>query len=399
MSLVKGFTDVLTPENRLTCPTFNRGGGLGNTVTYSSLSTGSNTAICSGWNIRPEQTGISDVTVVRSYNKLNITFTISIGDSGSPYVIIRNTNAKPFVVNMPTTYAYKIKLLSTTSNRPLQSIISASDAGTQRTEYFNQEYLEIGKEIECVKICQPTSAILGFGIRFPNLNNQTVTVNFEISDCRLFIGKYTDPPLAYGNEDIHNYCSYNYFTVNSYTQAMDDSQAIAIYDDLGCQIVFKKLQPNTGGSLAQACKVNDLCWFTFPSTAKKILKFRICRFYTSANVFNDLYIKCFGSPNGAGSTTHVYSFISYFHFVQASSTALGTVTQRVTDLFKGTSALPITLSIEHHTGYYSCLYATVDVRNWTRVYPTKVMLDIESMFTHNTLHANPFLYIEDVTPA
>lgn len=84
MSLVKGFTDILTPVNRWVDSAFTRGGGYDSTLTFSTIASNTLTRISETVVLYLYNNSLTNVTVTRTTNLITITATVaSVGTQSS----------------------------------------------------------------------------------------------------------------------------------------------------------------------------------------------------------------------------------------------------------------------------------------------------------------------------
>lgn len=178
------------------------------------------------------------------------------------------------------------------------------------------------------------------------------------------------------------------------------------YDNIGesylskdkIEIIFRKDYPTFtyNGIIPQICKVNCHAGIQINSGSGKKITVRLTRFYSSTNVFNTLNIRTSVSANGYENRETYNIFDTSIFYNQRNSTAFGANNKVVTDIQHGTNPIPCSIDIVHSTGQYCCLYAIFDMTNYTYSIPgyaIKARLDIQSDFTHNSAHCNPYLEI------
>lgn len=207
MSLVKGFTDILTPINLLSFNSYG-GGGINylyfhgtnnvneNNITISSLGYNSTKYINDELFLKPANCNATNIIVTRSNQYIDIQATLTGLSDNPPYLMLITP---PEYHSILTIRCSMMNLSDSTSGKLL---IQGGTSGTATWLYRDMKKLEINKWID-------SSAILHYGTDMGDiafgwrLNDDDVkpesgkvyNIHFRIAEMAVYQGKFVDAPF------------------------------------------------------------------------------------------------------------------------------------------------------------------------------------------------------------
>jgi hypothetical protein len=189
MSLVKGFTDILTPDNLFTNSNFDRGGGLSNPLTLSTSGTSISTAqkVCDEWYIQGINSSWSNIIVTRDTSTENKTITIEATLSsvdGSPDRVYLKLFQKFWVI---PGQLYTICGKCTYKSENIQLVYPSSSGST--TIYLSNIEVYIASLKNAV-----SDYSFGFLARVSGSSAIGTTIKFTIKEPALYRGAFVNPP-------------------------------------------------------------------------------------------------------------------------------------------------------------------------------------------------------------
>ena len=361
MSLVKGFTDILTPVNLIPNSDFLRGGGLPTVVTRDTLN---NASAQVAENIFVVNTAsgvsVSNLVVTRSGGNLNIKAHITRSSLSNQVIALYSNRPKSRYGQVYTNRCY----LKDNSNNQIRPTIGF-EAGTTTT--FYQEY----KDNVCVNVRTPGGDNTYPLIRvYSDSTASELDIDIDVSEFASYEGAFCNPPYIKSldsNPSTTMFAEYN--NIQEIIMSND-------YDTLGSIILLRK-------PLDYTLNTSDRYFQYFARVyipCGKKVKAPIARVYAGNGSNTIIQFDVTASVPSYNLITYMNKFSQLIAWRATYQTSISnTINQTIRTDYRGTSYIPVTFEVTHlSNSSYTRVSMIVDTTAFTN-YSVEVILEITAL--------------------